>query len=119
MRVEARMYGRRASEFEKWRMALAALDRGLDDHQRIADRMAGPAAASWRVLTPTRAAVRPSQNALALVSDPSYNTLWLGCGSWCRNGQSGSSAGCRRYWPPTWLATLGSCIMMKRVHTTS
>ena len=30
---------------------------------------------------------------------------------WCKSSQSGSSAGCRRYWPPTWLAIRGSCII--------
>jgi hypothetical protein len=38
---------------------------------------------------------------------------WLGCMPWCKSGQSGSSGGCRQYWPPTWLATHGSCTAAK------
>jgi hypothetical protein len=26
------------------------------------------------------------------------------CVPWCKSGQFESSEGCRRYWPPTWLA---------------
>ena len=36
--------------------------------------------------------------------------LGLDCGPWCKSGQSGSSAGCRRYWPLTSLAIRGLCI---------
>src|SRR5882672_12053113 len=50
---------------------------------------------------------------LALPSDPSYNNLWVGLRPWCKSGQSGSSAGCRRYWPPTWLAIRDLCIATK------
>jgi hypothetical protein len=41
-------------------------------------------------------------------SDPAYRLCdRLDYGPWCRSDQSGSSAGCQRYWPPTWLAIRG------------
>ena len=42
-------------------------------------------------------------------------TSRLDCGPWCGSGQSGSNAGCRRYWPLTSLAIRGLCIATKRL----
>src|SRR5579872_1590144 len=41
--------------------------------------------------------------ALALPCDPSYEYEYaeMDWGPWCRKGQSGSRADCRRYWLPT------------------
>ena len=36
---------------------------------------------------------------------------------WRMSGQAGSNVGCQQYWPPTWPAIRGSCIMTKRRRT--
>ena len=40
---------------------------------------------------------------------------WIACHG--EGGQSGSNAGWRQYWPPTWLAIRGSCITTKKRRT--
>src|SRR4051794_33794603 len=50
-------------------------------------------------------------------ADPSYSIYGLDCEPWCRNREVGSCVGCRRFWPPTWLAIRGSCTMTKRLRT--